>query len=1253
MAAQRSSEGTNDSNAVDNSTINLEKFQNQPHPNSRSQEFDNSPTSVNNGDNIKPVSNNNNQILTTDKVGLASQTINGADAEKVAPVEERVSNAKHTLNRTKSNNKSNPNNNSHSVKQSGNKDSKEKQKQGNGATSDSRVKIELDRKKSLPSQKQKKLLTSKPKGGGAMTVATTDEGSLSDTFDGSLNRRHSAPPKLNRQGSSIGKDRDQSKPSPLRTSVTPSPDPCNLPLLSPKILELRRSESFQQKPATVADEDTSTISADTANVGTKKTKNPTPATKQRRRDGVRSQARKNTAALAALPKGENIQELLARLEEQNSSLPPQDSTEFLLARLERQNEMLDNDPKSVCIQSNVLKANLETVQSLIDDITLPADRSTSPSDELIIPVLDEEDDDLSKSADLSNVIEWDFWTALIQDYTSVATKLPHLLAAKLQQGLPPKLRGLVWQSMCQASSTYLETMYSQLLLESSPYDKIIERDLARTFPTIEMFKEENGKGQTMLWNILKAYSLYDPLVGYCQGLGFLVGPLLMNCPENHECMLSQLHVYSNADGRNSSFLRVCQVGFINCFALTMCSLFQHGSNMVRTCHRLMETYDMRTMFTLKMEGLQQRLYQFTSLLSHICPNLYAHFQKHGVQSAMYASQWFLSLFAYTYPLPLVFRIYDVVFAEGAPETIMRVAIALLKNNEEKLLSFDEFEDLLEFLTSRLYESYNNEPTGLVKDAMALSSVITKAKLDQLSEEYVKDLEDQKKRAEEMVAVRFNGRFGRSKKDDSKRREKRDNKRWSLNVMRNSRHSVAIMQDMQSVISNSSSENVNASSSDQSSNSSDEASNPSEKVNKSSKLVASTSPPLSSSSNSAGMGVLHKQIEDLVTALSQLQKEHADVTEQLVNIKMEKVDLVTEVEELKSKLRGLEKENKRMSMSSTLSLDSATTLNDESNAPLSKLASLMAPGLLKIEEQLADSINLPRMTRRSSVPTYVSTPTDKMLSSLDASLKSELSGLTANDWAVELKKSLQREMLMAEELVAVRREKDELLQDNAEMTKRVEELETAVANSAKSQKALYDKNTFLQTEIERLDAEATQALYEQSTMENDVKEVKTLRFDNVKLNKENERLKKDIAGLEAKLSWSDNNADSNNTTPSASSRRVSFLNFFNNNGNNDQDATRSVAAVCSNDCPAAKRAENMEQMAKHVQSLLVESENARDAMSAQLEELNSLINGFANISDIAPFDPEGVTITPENSGPYPKPRPEKRLSSLSLASFFGS
>src|ERR1044072_9948482 len=120
--------------------------------------------------------------------------------------------------------------------------------------------------------------------------------------------------------------------------------------------------------------------------------------------------------------------------------------------------MLDSDPKSVCIESNVLKANLEVVQSLINDTKVPVvdtSDSENPSSSSLAKL---EKKRRGSNDEEAKKIDWDFWTALIQDYTAVATKLPHLLAAKLQQGLPSKLRGLIWQSMSQASSTYLETM---------------------------------------------------------------------------------------------------------------------------------------------------------------------------------------------------------------------------------------------------------------------------------------------------------------------------------------------------------------------------------------------------------------------------------------------------------------------------------------------------------------------------------------------------------------------------------------------------------------------------------------------------------------------------------------------------------------------------------------------------------------------------------------------------------------------------
>ncbi|CAG8482282.1 1861_t:CDS:2 [Racocetra persica] len=927
-----------------------------------------------------------------------------------------------------------------------------------------------------------------------------------------LKRRPGAPANLNLVFKPKNSDNDQSS-----TILSSRSDNSGLATATRENIELLNSDFSQVKSDSLGND---LNPEDSKKQAHSSFTSITP--KQNHWKDVKKYIGKTSAVLGALPKGELDRDLLAKLEEQNSLLPKQNSVEFILARIERQNQLLDNDPKSVCIQSNGLKANLETIQSLIDDSTNPA----IEGDELLPN---------------EKITDWDFWSALIQDYTSVATKLPELLTAKLQSGVPPKLRGLVWQSMCQASSTYLETMYSQLLSESSPYDKIIERDLARTFPHIDMFKEENGKGQTGLWNILKAYSLYDPLVGYCQGLGFLVGPMLMNMTE----------------------------------AQAFCVFV-----------RLMETYDMRTMFTLNMEGLQLRLYQFSALLAQILPKLHEHFQHHAIHPAMFASQWFLSLFAYTYPLPLVLRIYDIVFAEGAPETIMRVAIALLKKNESNLLSYEEFEDLLDFLTSRLYEAYDNKPTGLIKDAMALSSVITKAKLDQLSKSYVKELEDQKKRSEKLVA-----------------------------------QSVASLQSVTNI-----SNDVPATSvSNDVSLSSDNDS-----------IVSST--PTTASFDSNNTGLLHTQIEDLVTALSQLQKEHADVLEQLVCIKMEKMDLVTEVEGLKSRLRGVEKENKRLSANSVVfSIDSTTiSLSDISRLEDSELTPRPSTDTMSHKMTVSDS-DTDMLTRAQQlVSTFIPKSHEREEQSPN------ISALT-------------------EELIKVKMQKFDLVQENEELLKRNEDLESALQLSKQEHILLQEKNISLLVEIERLDEEAAQAVYEKNSMEFEIKEARDIKVQNGKLIKEVEKLKKEVEQLKQKGSNKNTLQDAptikhstlfefiveNVDDASISSRRrdsesqsISSIYSLPQNQAMENEEFQ-IVTTCNGECDTAKRIDELEKMLINVKMKLAQSEEVRESLGNQLDGLRHLVNGYND--DLSPTSP---TLRPRS------PRSEKRASTLSLASFFG-
>ncbi|CAO3650475.1 unnamed protein product [Mucor fragilis] len=281
--------------------------------------------------------------------------------------------------------------------------------------------------------------------------------------------------------------------------------------------------------------------------------------------------------------------------------------------------------------------------------------------------------------------DWDFWAGIMCDFHNL-NKVNKDLIKHIRFGIPPSIRGMVWQLLAKSKDEDLVTKYMDLLKLPSPYDKMIQRDLARTFPGHTYFKETDGQGQEGLYNVVRAYSLYDKEVGYCQGLAFIVGPMLLNMPdEDAFCVLIQL----------------------------------------------MNKYGLRGHFTPDMDGLQLRLYQFDALVQEYLPHVARHLKQQGINSTMYASQWFMTLFAYKFPLNLVYRIYDVIFTEGI-SSIFKFAIALLKRNQTTILGFD-FEHLLDFLKNGLFKEYKDDDRRFVSDACELE--FPAKRLSQLEKEH--------------------------------------------------------------------------------------------------------------------------------------------------------------------------------------------------------------------------------------------------------------------------------------------------------------------------------------------------------------------------------------------------------------------------------------------------------------------------------------------------------------------------------------
>ncbi|CAG8499866.1 4776_t:CDS:2, partial [Racocetra fulgida] len=97
-------------------------------------------------------------------------------------------------------------------------------------------------------------------------------------------------------------------------------------------------------------------------------------------------------------------------------------------------------------------------------------------------------------------------------------------------GIPESVRGKAWQFMAGVHKYRKKGVFDKLRdKEKLPIYDDIEKDIDRCYPDHIHFREK-GFGQEDLFNILKAYAHYDTVVGYCQGMGRLVGMMLMQMP---------------------------------------------------------------------------------------------------------------------------------------------------------------------------------------------------------------------------------------------------------------------------------------------------------------------------------------------------------------------------------------------------------------------------------------------------------------------------------------------------------------------------------------------------------------------------------------------------------------------------------------------------------------------------------------------------------------------------------------------------
>ncbi len=233
------------------------------------------------------------------------------------------------------------------------------------------------------------------------------------------------------------------------------------------------------------------------------------------------------------------------------------------------------------------------------------------------------------------------WRQMINNFEEYRTKKLRKLKKRTRKGIPDSVRSYVWQLFGEIEHFKVKDLYEKLQKEAIDEDTEITiiKDLDRTLPACQLFKDKYGKGQRSLFKVLSAYSKYNKEIGYVQGMAYLVALFLIYMDEE------------------SAFYLL---------------------------HSIVKKYGLERIFLPGFPDLKKKFYVLLNLEKKFIPKIYDILKRDGVMPSIYASEWFICLFSKDLKPNILVRIFDTFLLEGY-KVIYRFSLAFLKMQEKEFI----------------------------------------------------------------------------------------------------------------------------------------------------------------------------------------------------------------------------------------------------------------------------------------------------------------------------------------------------------------------------------------------------------------------------------------------------------------------------------------------------------------------------------------------------------------------------------------